>query len=187
MRKEDPLVSVLMPAYNSEKYIAQAIQSILNQTYENFELCIINDGSTDNTAAVIHQFKDPRIVLVNRRENRGLVETRNSLIEMAQGQYIAYLDNDDIAFPDRLEKQVAFLEAGNADLCSGAYETYNEETGERRMSKECYTDADIKALIAVYCPLCNPAVMGRADVFKKFRYQPGMIMLKIILCGKKLP
>lgn len=167
------MVSVLMPAYNSEKFIAQAIQSILDQTYSNFELCIINDGSTDNTAAVIEQFNDPRIIKINHSKNRGLVETRNALIELARGQYIAYLDNDDIAFPDRLEKQVAFLEAGRADLCSGAYETYNEETGERGKSKERYTDADIKALISVYCPLCNPAVMGRAEVFKKFRYKTG--------------
>lgn len=65
------------------------------------------------------------------------------------------------------------MEAGKADLCSGAYETYNEETGKRRNSKERYTDADIKALISVYCPLCNPAVMGRAEVFKRFRYKPG--------------
>lgn len=173
MNQQNPLVSVLMPAYNSDKYIAQAIQSILDQTHSNLELCIINDGSTDKTAEVIDQFDDRRIVKVNQSENRGLVETRNALIEMARGQYIAYLDNDDIAFPDRLEKQLAFLEAGKADLCSGAYETYNEETGKRRKSKERYTDADIKALISVYCPLCNPAVMGRAEVFKKFRYKPG--------------
>jgi glycosyltransferase involved in cell wall biosynthesis len=173
MNHKSPLVSVLMPAYNSEKYIAQAIQSILDQTYENFELCIINDGSTDNTAAVIDQFDDPRIIKINHSKNKGLVETRNALIELARGKYIAYLDNDDIAFPDRLERQVAFLEAGKADLCSGAYETYNEETGRRRKSKERYTDSDIKALISVYCPLCNPAVMGRAEVFKQFRYKPG--------------
>lgn len=173
MSQQEPLVSVLMPAYNSEKYIGKAIQSILDQTYVNFELCIINDGSSDNTAAVIDQFHDTRIKKLHHAQNRGLVETRNALIEMAQGQYIAYLDNDDIAFPNRLEKQIAFLEAGKADLCSGAYETYNEETGERRTSKERYTDSDIKALITVYCPLCNPAVMGRAEVFKKFRYKPG--------------
>jgi len=168
-----PLVSVLMPAYNSEKYIAEAIQSILNQTVRNFELCIINDGSTDGTAAVIDQFNDPRIIKVHQPKNLGLVATRNALIELARGKYIAYLDNDDIAFPDRLEKQIAFLESGKADLCSGAYQTLNEETGKRRNSKERYTDADIKALISVYCPLCNPAVMGRAEIFKQFRYRPG--------------
>jgi len=171
MNEQSPLVSVLMPAYNSEKYIAEAIQSILNQTYKNFELCIINDGSTDGTAAVIEQFNDPRIVKTHRSQNGGLVSVRNALIEQARGKYIAYLDNDDIAFPDRLAKQIAFLEAGKADLCSGAYQTLNEETGKRRNSKERYTDADIKALITVYCPLCNPAVMGRTDIFKQFRYQ----------------
>ena len=173
MSENSPLISVLMPAYNSEKYIAEAIQSILNQTYKNFKLHIINDGSSDGTAAIIEGFNDPRIVKTHAPKNRGLVATRNALIEQANGKYIAYLDNDDIAFPDRLEKQLAFLEADKADLCSGAYQTFNMETGERRNSKERYTDPDIKALISVYCPLCNPAVMGRAEIFKKFPYRPG--------------
>lgn len=168
-----PLVSVLMPAYNSEKYIAQSIQSILNQTFTDFELCIINDGSTDGTAAVIDKFDDPRIIKTHRSQNGGLVATRNALIDQARGRYIAYLDNDDVAFPDRLKKQFNFLEAGKADICSGAYQTFNEETGEHKNSKEPYSDADIKALITVYCPLCNPAVMGRAEIFKRFKYHPG--------------
>lgn len=170
---QGPLVSVLMPAYNSEKYIAQAIQSILDQSYQNFELLIMNDGSTDATAAIIDSFHDERIVKTHAHQNQGLVATRNALISQAKGKYIAYLDNDDIAFPDRLEKQVAFLEADKADICSGAHQTLNEETGRRRNSKERYTDSDLKALITVYCPLCNPAVMGRAEVFKQFRYKPG--------------
>ncbi len=168
-----PLVSVLMPAYNSEKYIAESIQSILNQTFENFELCILNDGSTDRTAEIIDQFNDHRIVKIHRSKNGGLVSARNTLVEGARGKYIAYLDNDDVAFPDRLAKQYAFLEADKADVCSGAHQTFNEETGERRNSKERYTDADIRALISVYCPLCNPAVMGRAEIFKKFPYRAG--------------
>jgi glycosyltransferase involved in cell wall biosynthesis len=173
MNPQVPLISVLMPAYNSEKYIADAIQSILNQTFKNFELIIMNDGSSDKTGEIIDGFNDPRIVKVHLTQNRGLVATRNGLIELARGKYIAYLDNDDIAFPDRLQNQFEFLEQGKADLCSGAYETYNEETGERRKSKERYTDPDLKALITVYCPLCNPAVMGRAEIFKKFPYRPG--------------
>ena len=168
-----PLVSVLMPAYNSEKYITQSIQSILNQTFTDFELCIINDGSTDATSAVIDGFNDPRIIKTHRTQNCGLVATRNALIDQARGKYIAYLDNDDVAFPDRLQKQFNFLESGKADICSGAYQTFNEETGEHKNSKEPYSDADIKALITVYCPLCNPAVMGRAEIFKRFKYRPG--------------
>jgi glycosyltransferase involved in cell wall biosynthesis len=193
MSENSPLISVLMPAYNSEKYIAEAIQSILNQTYKNFKLHIINDGSSDGTAAIIESFNDPRIVKTHAPKNRGLVATRNALIEQANGKYIAYLDNDDIAFPDRLEKQLAFLEADKADLCSGAYQTFNMETGERRNSKERYTDSDIKALISVYCPLCNPAVMGRTEIFKKFPYRPGndhaedySLWQEIALAGYKL-
>lgn len=173
MKSQSPLISVLMPAYNSEKYIAEAIQSILDQTYKHFELIIMNDGSSDKTSEIIDSFSDPRILKVHCAQNRGLVATRNALIELARGKYIAYLDNDDTAFPERLQNQLEFLEQGKADLCSGAYETYNEETGERRKSKERYTDSDLKALITVYCPLCNPAVMGRAEIFKKFLYRPG--------------
>ncbi|CAM3655892.1 glycosyltransferase family 2 protein [Polynucleobacter brandtiae] len=168
-----PLISVLMPAYNSEKYISEAIDSILNQTFSDFELCIINDGSSDATGRIIDSYEDPRIIKTHLTKNQGLVAVRNALIKQARGKYIAYLDNDDVAFPDRLEKQFAFLEAGKADLCSGAHQTYNEETGQRRNSKQAYSDSDIRALITVYCPLCNPAVMGKAEIFKKFQYQSG--------------
>lgn len=168
-----PMISVLIPAYNAEKFIGDSIQSVLDQTFQDFELCIINDGSTDGTAKVIDQFDDPRIVKIHRAKNEGLVSARNALVALARGKYIAYLDNDDVAFPDRLAKQYAFLEAGEADICSGACETLNEETGERKISKERYTDSDIKALITVYCPLCNPAVMGRAEIFKNFPYIAG--------------
>lgn len=168
-----PMVSVLIPAYNADKFIGAAITSVLNQTFKDFELCILNDGSTDRTAEIIDQFNDPRIIKIHQSQNSGLVSVRNTLIALARGKYIAYLDNDDVAFPDRLAKQYAFLEADKADICSGDYETFNEETGEKKLSKVRYSDADIKALITVYCPLCNPAVMGRAEIFKKFPYIVG--------------
>lgn len=106
---KSPLVSVVMAAYNAEKYIASAIESILRQTYQNWELIILNDGSGDKTRDVVQAFHDSRILFFENDRNRGLVYTRNRMLELSRGDYIAVLDSDDIAYPDRLEKEVRFL------------------------------------------------------------------------------
>jgi glycosyltransferase involved in cell wall biosynthesis len=168
-----PLVSVLMPAFNAEKYIAQAIESILLQTYPHFELIILNDGSTDQTQQIIDQFNDARIVKINLVKNQGLVGARNQLVALAKGTYIAFLDADDIALPSRLHLQVSYLEASNVDICGGAHDSLYEGSGKLKSSKQRYTDADIRALITVCSPLCNPASMGKAEIFKKYPYKAG--------------
>lgn len=109
-KEHKPTISVLMTVYNAAAYIESAIQSILDQTYRDFELIINNDGSTDNTVAVIRQFTDSRIRFFDHSENRGLTYARQTLLEAAEGKYVAILDSDDISFPDRLEKQYRFLE-----------------------------------------------------------------------------
>ena len=106
-----PLVSVNMPVYNGEKFIGQAIESILAQTYPHFELVIVDDGSTDGTLRVIEGYADARIRVVRNPRNLGLSLTRNRGIEASRGEYIAILDSDDVALPERLAEQVAFLEA----------------------------------------------------------------------------
>ena len=168
-----PRISVLMPAFNAEKYIVQAIESILQQTFTDFELRILNDGSTDRTSECIRQFQDPRITLVDAEQNQGLVVVRNQLVTAARGHYIAFLDADDIAVPNRLEWQIAFLESGQADICGGAHDALYEASGNIKRSKERYSDADIRALMTVCSPLCNPAVMGRAEAFKNHPYSAG--------------
>ena len=115
-----PLVSVIMPAFKSEKYIGQAIESILAQTHTHLELLIFEDGSPDQTRAVINQYSDPRIVKVLSDQNHGVVYARNALIDLAKGKYIALMDADDIADPTRLEKQVRALENNECDLCGSA-------------------------------------------------------------------
>ena len=168
-----PVVSVLMPAFNAEKYIAQAIESILQQSFVHFELIILNDGSSDGTSQIIRQFNDPRIRVIFLDQNQGLVRARNRLVDEARGKYIAFLDSDDVAMPSRLQMQVDFLEKGEADLCGSAYYSLYEGKGKTKASKERYTDADIRALITVSSPLCNPAVMGKAEMFKQFPYSAG--------------
>jgi len=165
-----PLVSVLMPAFNSELYIAEAIESILNQTYKNIQLFIFDDGSTDNTRAVIEEYDDPRIVKILSDKNFGVVHARNEMIDIADGKYIALMDADDVSSIDRIAKQVDFLELGQADLCGSAQWNLNQKTQEIKPSKDKYLDSDLRALLTIYCTLCNSTITARAEIFKKFKY-----------------
>lgn len=108
-----PKVSVYMPAYNMEKYIAEAIESILNQTFSDFEFIIINDGSTDNTAKIVREYaaRDKRIKFIDNKKNRGFIAASNDGLDAACGEYIAKMDSDDISMPTRLARQVAFLDS----------------------------------------------------------------------------
>lgn len=106
----DPLVSVLMPAYNAARYVAQAVESILDQTYTNFEFLIVDDGSTDDTPRILRRYadRDPRIQLISR-PNTGLVLALNEMLAKARGEFIARMDADDIALPERFERQLGYL------------------------------------------------------------------------------
>ncbi|WP_304067734.1 glycosyltransferase family 2 protein [Pedobacter glucosidilyticus] len=105
-----PDITVFMAVYNGERFLREALNSILQQTFQNFELLIVNDGSTDHSENIIHQYTDPRIRLINNQKNQGLVITRNIGLQEAKGKYIAILDSDDIALPQRLEIQYNFME-----------------------------------------------------------------------------
>lgn len=170
-----PLISVLMPAYNSELYIAEAIKSILNQSYQNIELIIFDDGSTDNTRRVIESFSDSRIVKMLSDKNYGVVRARNEMIDRARGEYIALMDADDIADPLRLQKQLNSLEVGECDVCGSAQWVLDEATGKLKKSKDKFTDPDLRALLSVYCGLCNSAMMGKAEIFKRFKYDTSIL------------
>ena len=105
-----PRVSVVMPAYNAEKYIGEAIDSILNQTFTDFEFIIIDDGSSDRTADIVKSYSDPRIRLLANERNSGIVASLNRGIQKATGKYIARMDADDYSRLDRIKKQVDFLD-----------------------------------------------------------------------------
>jgi len=117
----DPIVSVFMPVYNTAKFLAEAIESILNQSFENFEFIIIDDGSTDSSLEIIHEYArlDKRIKFLTR-ENRGIIETRNEGLMLAQGRYLALMDSDDVSHHDRLLKQYEYLEANNEYVVVGS-------------------------------------------------------------------
>jgi len=111
----DPRITVLMSVYNGEKYLRKAVDSILSQTFKDFEFLIINDGSTDRTVEILHSYDNPRIRIINNEENVGLTKSLNKGLKLAKGKYIARMDADDISMPERFERQVEFLEK-NPDI-----------------------------------------------------------------------
>lgn len=122
--KEDVLVSIIMPSYNSAKTIRETIESVLSQTYRNWEMLIINDCSTDNSVDIIREYcgKDSRIRMFNTEVQSGAPSlARNIGIENARGKYIAFLDSDDVWLPERLQNQVAFQESNNYDIVYSYY------------------------------------------------------------------
>lgn len=104
------LISIIMPSYNTGQYIGESIRSVLAQTYENWELIIVDDCSTDETVAVVSSFADPRICYFRNEENSGAAISRNRALREAKGRWIAFLDSDDLWHPEKLEKQMAFME-----------------------------------------------------------------------------
>ncbi|HDL01964.1 MAG TPA: glycosyltransferase, partial [candidate division Zixibacteria bacterium] len=111
---KSPKVTVLMSVYNDERYLSESVDSILNQTYKDFEFLIINDGSTDRSREILESYSDPRIRLVRNDGNIGLTRSLNKGLALAMGEYIARMDADDISLPERLEKQVGFLDADSS-------------------------------------------------------------------------
>lgn len=123
------LVSVITPTFNAEKYIRATLQSVLNQSYQNWEMILVDDASTDRTVSIIEEFaqKDNRIKLFQLTENSGNGFARNVALEKAAGKYIAFLDADDLWFPLKLEKQIQFLKANNLPFTFSFYDCIDEE------------------------------------------------------------
>lgn len=121
----DELVSVITPVYNSEKYISDAIQSVINQTYKNWEMIIVDDCSQDQTQKEIAKISDERIKYIKLLQNSGAAVARNQALEMASGRWIAFLDADDMWKPYKLEKQIAFMKANQCGFSYTAYEIIN--------------------------------------------------------------
>jgi len=128
--KNHPIVSIITPSYNSEKHISEAITSVLNQSYQNWEMLIVDDFSNDNSAEIIETFSkmDKRIKLIRLKENVGSALARNAAIKKAKGRFIAFLDSDDTWFPEKLEKQLTYLKQHNLVLTYSAYETMDEDS-----------------------------------------------------------
>lgn len=125
---EKEIVSIIVPMYNAEKFIGKTIESVLAQTYQNWEMLIMNDVSTDNSLAIVSMYakKDERIKIVNTEKNVGVVKGRNFLIDLASGKYIAFLDADDYWHNEKLEKQIKFMKEKNASISCTEYTRVKE-------------------------------------------------------------
>ena len=125
---EEPLVSIITPTYNSEEFIEETIQSITNQTYQNWELIIVDDNSHDSTMQILNKWrkKEARIRIISLDENRGAAFTRNIAIKNASGRYISFLDSDDLWLPEKLEVQIAFMLENNVTLSFSSYYQISE-------------------------------------------------------------
>ncbi len=157
MNRSAPLVSILMPVYNAAPYVKEAIESILTQTFTNFELLVFNDGSTDNSSEVIRAIDDKRITLFDYKENSGYVAHLNEGLRIARGQYIARMDADDIAFPDRLAKQVALLANEPAiGLCGTGYQMFGTLDRVIQLPSD---DKQIREFMLEHSPMGHPTVM----------------------------
>ena len=157
----DPIVSVVLPTYNCPHYVGQAIESMLAQTYANFELIVIDDGSRDETPEVVRNYSDPRIRLITQ-SNRGLAGTLNRGIQLARGRYVARQDQDDFSFPERLARQVDFLDAHHACALVGTWaQIWREGETTGRVHAHPCDNAQLKFELLLNNPFVHSSVMIR--------------------------
>lgn len=169
--KRTPRVSVIMPAYNAEAYIAGAIGSVISQSITDWELLVIDDCSTDATREVVAGLaaEDSRIRLLCNEQNSGVAATRNKGLELADGEYVAFLDSDDIWHPEKLEKQICLLDKKDAGLCYTSYCVVNLERESSRKDyivPEFVTTEDLLKQNYIGCS----TVMLTAEVAHKYRF-----------------
>ena len=166
-----PKFSIALCTFNSIEYIEQCVNSLLNQTLKDFELIIVDDGSTDGTIDYLNQLADHRIRLHILGQNHGLIYARTQAFAAAQADYIALMDADDVAHPQRLEEQWRVLEAGKVDICGTRYQTLDTATNRLRKRPSYVRNADLRALLTIYCPLCNPTVSFKRTLLEITGYQ----------------
>lgn len=164
-----PTVSVVLSAYNAERYVAQSIKSILNQTFTDFEFLIGDDGSTDKTFSVIELFFNDKRVKAFKRPNQGIAKTRNELMKLSRGEFICVMDADDIATPDRIENQIDFLHENPLVVCVGGdYEIIDEKGRLIHRMKMPYENDQIQNLaLQGHTPINHPCATFRRDAAMK--------------------
>ena len=168
--------SILLPVYNAASFLSEAIESIINQSFKDFELIILNDGSSDASKDIIFSFKDTRIKYIENETNLGLIKTLNKGIDICNGKYIFRMDADDICEPQRLEKQIFFMEK-NPDIgVCGTWAQVINNKGEitgKIVNQTAPSFLSVSLLFSV--PLVHPAVCFRASILKKHLYHEVLI------------
>lgn len=160
-------ISVLMTAYNAEKYIQDSIESIRKQTYKNFEFLILDDGSYDNTYKIAKSYekKDKRIKVYKNNRNKNIAPSRNLLLKKSKGEFIAWADADDISTPDRLKLEFEYLKKHPEVGIVGGYLRIFNEKGKLSLRKFAEDDTSLRKLIFRYSPVAQPSAMIRREVF----------------------
>lgn len=169
-----PLISVILPVYNAEGYIRESVQSILNQSYQNFEIIIIDDASTDNTLKIIKGIQDARIQIIVKNKNSGYVDSLNLGIAKAKGCFIARMDADDISLSNRFEEQITYL-INNPGIVAVAsrikiIDEFNNVIGDWKNDADAISVAEIKNYLPRGNCLCHPSMMIRRNVFNFYSY-----------------
>ena len=193
MTNKKPAITVLMPAYNVEKYIEEAITSVLQQTFSDFELVIVNDGSTDMTENIIKVFNDPRIILINQ-PNQGVAAALNKGLKIAKGDYIARFDADDICMPKRFSIQLGFLLNHPDYIIIGSDVDYIDMHNEFVFSytSSYYTNEEIQLNKLKTCPFIHSNVLFRKDAvinvggynIHAHTFEDHLLWQKILATGK---
>ena len=175
----DPKVSVLMSVYNGERYLREAIDSILNQTFQDFEFIIIDDGSTDHSPQILNSYEDPRIRLITNERNIGLSRSLNIGIDLCCGEYIARMDTDDISYPQRIRTQLNYLKlrkdivvlASSADVYENEVQVM--DAWLHTIGKDEYKNLSsdyLRTKLLFGNPVIHPSVMLRGEILKEVRY-----------------
>ncbi|WP_175620156.1 glycosyltransferase family 2 protein [Chryseobacterium schmidteae] len=165
-----PLISVVMPVYNGEKYLREAIDSILNQTFKYFELLLINDASTDNSEKIINSYNDSRIIYIKNEQNLGLIKTLNKGLDLAKGEFVARMDQDDISHSERFEKQlIIFKKNPEIGVCGTWFTLFRENHEDKIIEHPEYNDS-IKIGLLTSCFIGHPTVMMRKKAIENYRY-----------------
>ena len=173
--ESQPLVSVIMPCYNMASYVSDSIKSVIAQTYPHWELLIVDDASSDETVNIIKSYAqaDSRIKFAIKKQNSGISDTRNQCIQMAQGQFLAFLDADDIWHPEKLEKQLSFMLAKNIGFTYSTYDWIDEDGKIMNKFINTIGNLDYKTYLRNTIIGCSTVMVNKAitgDVFvPKFR------------------
>ncbi len=165
---DNPKVSVIIPVYNAEKYIGEAVDSILRQTFKDFEIIILDDASTDKTPEIISSYKDDRIKVYRNEKNLYIAGNRNKGVALSKGKYIMWQDADDISMPDRMEVQYNLMESNPKIGICGSYLEIFDEGGTSHIRKYKTNDKEVRRTIFRYSPVAQPSAMIRKECFDKF-------------------
>tara|TARA_B100000963_G_scaffold357352_1_gene379321 strand:- start:1238 stop:2284 length:1047 start_codon:yes stop_codon:yes gene_type:complete len=164
---DNKLITVIMSFYNAEKYIKDSVESILDQTYKNIELIVMNDGSDDESQKILDRINDKRIKKHKNKINKGIPFCFNKLINYANGDYIAFMDADDISHKNRLKDQLIYIEKYNLDVCGTSAQTFGNN--EKKVIRVLENYNDIKFIMIFGNPIINSSAMFKANILKNFK------------------